>query len=107
MEHAIIAGDAIASGDLSFRGYRRALRRATVGRELALDRWLARLLYGGERWRGWLSLVLFDPEVLGLYAARVAGALVLADQKARLWRALARHLLRWPGRQRALREAMA
>src|SRR5262249_40245342 len=82
MEQAIVAGDAIATalerGDVRFKGYRRALRRATVGRELALDRWLASLLYGGDRWRGWLSLVLYDPEVLGLYAARVAGALVLA-----------------------------
>jgi geranylgeranyl reductase family protein len=111
MEQALVAGDAIADGlaggDLRFAGYRRALRRATVGRELALDRWLARLLYGGERWRGWLSLVLHDPEVLSLYAARVAGALVLADQKLRLWRALLRHLVHWPARRRALREALA
>jgi flavin-dependent dehydrogenase len=108
LEHAVIAGDAIAGGlargDLSFRGYRRALRHATVGRELALDRWLARFLYGG-RWGGWLSLVLHDPEVLDLYAARVAGGLVLADQKLRLVRALARHLARWPARRRALSAA--
>jgi hypothetical protein len=101
MEHAIVAGDAIAAGlaaaDLRFRGYRRALRRATVGRELALDRWLARLLYGGGRWRWWLSLVLTDPEVLELYAARVAGGLVLADQKMRLIRALLRRAARWSG----------
>jgi menaquinone-9 beta-reductase len=100
MEHALVAGDAIAtglaSGDLSFSGYRRALRRATVGRELNLDRWLARLLYGERRWRLWLSLILGDPEILELYAARVAGGLVLADQKLRLVRALGRHLVRWP-----------
>jgi flavin-dependent dehydrogenase len=106
MEHAIVAGDAIAraraSGDYRFAGYRRALRVATVGRELNLDRWLARLLYGGARWRTFLGLVLFDPEVLELYAARVAGGLVLADQKLRLWRALLRHLFRWPERARQL-----
>jgi flavin-dependent dehydrogenase len=106
MEHALVAGgaigDAFARGDFRFAGYRRALRRATVGRELALDRWLAWLLYGRERWRRWLSLVLFDPEVLELYAARVAGGLVLADQKLRLWRALGRHLLSWRSRGRLL-----
>jgi flavin-dependent dehydrogenase len=98
MEQAVVAADHIAAalgtGDFAFRRYRRALRRATVGRELNLDRHLARLLYGGERWKSWLSLVLFDPEVLELYAARVAGGLVLADQKLRLWRALARHAWR-------------
>jgi flavin-dependent dehydrogenase len=106
LEQALVAGDHIADGlargDLGFTGYGRALRRATVGRELNLDRWLARLLYGGERWRGWLSLVLFDAAVLELYAARVAGALVLADQKLRLVAALARHLLSWPTRRRRL-----
>ena len=98
---------AFASEDFRFRGYRRALRRATVGRELALDRILARLLYGGSRWRDWLSLVLFDPEVLELYAARVAGGLVLADQKARLWWALARHVWQRGARRRQLDRALA
>lgn len=101
MEHALVASDVIAGafdrGDFAFGGYRRALRRATVGRELALDRWLARLLYGGA-WKFWLPLVLFDPDVLEFYAARVAGGLVLADQKARLWSALARHLAVLPAR---------
>ena len=110
LEHALVAGDAIVDGlsrgDLGFGGYRRALRRATVGRELTLDRWLARLLYGGRRWQSWLSLVLFDPDVLDLYAARVAGGLVLADQKLRLWRALVRHLLRLPARRQELVSAM-
>jgi menaquinone-9 beta-reductase len=111
MEQALVAGDwvadGLASGDLGFRGYRRALRRAVVGRELALDRWLARLLYQrGERWRDWMSLVLFDPDVLEMYAARVAGSEVLADQKMRLWAALARHLWRMPGRRRMLRDAL-
>jgi geranylgeranyl reductase family protein len=110
MEHAVEAGgavvEALATGDLSFSDYRRRLRRAVVGRELALDRWLARLLYGGRnRWRSWLSLVLFDPDVLEMYAARVSGTSVLADQKPRLYRALFGHLARWPMRARALRAA--
>jgi geranylgeranyl reductase family protein len=111
MEHAILAGDAIADGlargDLSFRGYRRALRRATVGRELALDRRLARLLYGRASWRSWLSVVLYDPDVLELYAARVAGGLVLADQKTRLVKALFRHVLGFRRRRRWLVSAAA
>ncbi|HVV82026.1 MAG TPA: NAD(P)/FAD-dependent oxidoreductase [Kofleriaceae bacterium] len=115
MEQAQLAGDLVARalarggglGDLGFRGYRRALRKATVGRELALDRWLARLLYqGGPGWQRWLSLVLFDPDVLEMYAARVAGSEVLADQQLRLWRALARHALHARGRRRQLRLAM-
>lgn len=110
MEHAIVAGDVIAAafdrGDFSFAGYRRALRVATVGRELNLDRWLARLLYRGG-WRSWLSLLLFDREVIELYAARVAGGLVLADQKLRLFRALGRHLFAWPWRRRQLGRALA
>jgi len=110
MEQAIVAGDLVArglaGGDLGFAGYRRALRRATVGRELALDRWLARLLYQrGRRWRDWMSLVLYDRDVLEMYAARVAGSEVLADQKLRLWCALARHVWRLRGRRRLLGEA--
>lgn len=110
MEQAVIAGDTIArglgTGDLGFPRYRRDLRRAVVGRELSLDRWLARLLYqSGERWRPWMSLVLFDPDVLEMYAARVSGSEVLADQKPRLFRALARHLAKYPSRRRQLREA--
>ena len=110
MEQAQIAGDLIArglaGGDLGFAGYRRALRRAVVGRELALDRWLARLLYQkGDGWRHWMSLVLFDPDVLEMYAARVSGSEVLADQKARLYGALARHVVRWGSRRRQLRDA--
>jgi geranylgeranyl reductase family protein len=110
MEQAQIAGDtivrALASGDVAFARYRKDLRRAVVGRELALDRWLARLLYQrGERWRPWMSLVLFDPDVLEMYAARVAGSEVLADQKPRLYRALVRHLLRYRGRRRQLQLA--
>lgn len=106
IEQAVVAAaqirTALSTGDFRFRAYRRALRHATVGRELALDRWLARLLYGSSRWRGWLSLVLFDPDVLSLYAARVSGGLVLADQKLRLFGALFRHLAKWPKRRREL-----
>lgn len=106
LEQALVAGDvmdrAFRTGDLSFRDYRRRLRRATVGRELALDRWLARLLYGGRHWKRWLSLVLYDPQVLEMYAARVDGSQVLADQKLRLYRALLRHVTQGRRRQRAL-----
>lgn len=112
MEQAQVAGDAVAraltTGDVGFAGYRRALRRATVGRELALDRWLARLLYqAGPGWQRWMSLVLFDPDVLEMYAARVSGSEVLADQKLRLWSALARHAGAARSRRRRLVEAMA
>lgn len=111
LEQAQIAGDLIArglaGGDLGFAGYRRALRKAVVGRELALDRWLARLLYqAGPGWKRWLSLVLFDPDVLEMYAARVAGSEVLADQKLRLWRALGKHAWRSRSRRRQLTAAL-
>ena len=112
MEQGAIAGDhvarALAGGDLRFRAYRRALRRAVVGRELALDRRLARMLYQrGPGWRDWLALVLFDPDVLDMYAARVSGSQVLADQKWRLVRALGRHVFARRTRLRALAEATA
>ena len=113
MEHAVVAGDAIdralRTKDLSFSQYRRKIRRAVVGRELALDRWLARLLYHrrGNGWQHWLSLVLFDSDVLDMYAARVSGSEILADQKLRLYRALFRHLYKLRARNRALRQAMA
>ncbi|HEX6837046.1 MAG TPA: NAD(P)/FAD-dependent oxidoreductase [Polyangia bacterium] len=105
MEQAQVAADAIVaalgSGDFRLKGYRRAVRRATVGRELAIDRWLALLLYRGD-WRRWLSLVLLDERVLELYAARVSGSLVLADHKRELVFALWRHLFRARSRRRAL-----
>jgi geranylgeranyl reductase family protein len=111
MEQAQVAGDtaarALATGDVAFGGYRRALRKATVGRELALDRWLARLLYQeGQGWQRGMSLVLFDPDVLEMYAARVSGSEVLADQKLRLWSALARHAVAAGSRRRKLRAAI-
>jgi geranylgeranyl reductase family protein len=107
MEQGLVAGNAVAEaldrGRFGFAGYRRALRRATVGRELALDRWLARLLYStGPGWRRWLSLVLYDDKMLELYAARVSGSLVLADHKRELVKALARHILTTGSRRRAL-----
>ena len=105
MEQALVAADAIAraldGGDFSFAGYARALRRSTVGRELALDRWLARLLYRGD-WQRWLSLVLCDERMLELYAARVSGTLVLADHKRELVWALLRHAIAGRGRRRKL-----
>ncbi len=108
MEQAIVAGDAIdealRSGDYGFRSYRKRIRRATVGRELALDRWLAKLLYEGSRWQDWLALVLLDDKVLDMYARRVDGTEVLADQKLRLYSALWRHSLRRSRRLKTLRQ---
>jgi geranylgeranyl reductase family protein len=109
MEQGLVAAEhiwcALASNDFSFSLYRRALRRATVGRELAIDRWLARLLYGGTGWRRWLPLVLCDDRMLDLYAARVCGSLVLADHKRELVRALMRHLARGRSRSAILNSA--
>jgi flavin-dependent dehydrogenase len=101
--HAI--REAIARDDYGFGSYRQALRRATVGRELALDRWLAALLYATPDFRPWLSLVMFDPEVQRLYAARVSGDAVLADRKPALLGALARHLFLGCARMSALDRA--
>lgn len=112
MEQAYIAGDEIAmaleTNDFTFARYRRRLRRAVVGRELALDRHLSRLLYAGRgsTWQRWLSLVLFDPEVLHMYAARVDGTEILADHKGRLYRALLRHVIKHRGRRRQLEAAI-
>jgi geranylgeranyl reductase family protein len=98
MHQGLCAADAIAraldTGDARLGDYRRALRRATCGRELALDRVFAQLLYRGRVER-WLPLLLDDRRMLELYAARVSGALILADEKPALVRALVRHL--WKG----------
>ncbi|HEX2569544.1 MAG TPA: FAD-dependent monooxygenase [Polyangia bacterium] len=111
MEQGMVAARAIlaalTSGDFGFAGYRRALRRATVGRELALDRWLARMLYDGDDYRRWLALVLLDAKMLEFYAARVSGTLVLADHKRYLMAALGRHLWHGRARYRQLEEAIA
>jgi hypothetical protein len=42
-----------------------------------------------------------------MYAARVSGSEILADQKLRLWSALARHTLASGARRKQLREALA
>lgn len=108
LEQAAVAGDAIAEAfsarDFSFHDYRHRLRVAVVGRELAIDRWLAWLLYGGRRWQEWLALVLLDEKVLRMYARRVDGTEVLADQKLRLYTALWRHALNRGSRMRRIRE---
>ena len=56
-----------------------------------------------RRWRDWLGLVLYDPDVIEMYARRVDGTEVLADQKARLMRALIRHV----GKRRTRRHQLA
>jgi flavin-dependent dehydrogenase len=96
---------ALASGDLGFRAYARDLRRAVVGRELALDGRLAALLYGPRAFGLWLSLIMFDERMQQLYAARVSGSQVLADRKGELLAALGRHLVQAPARLRALGRA--
>jgi len=96
---------ALDSGDLSFARYGQAVRRGVVGRELALDARLARMLYGGERYRFWLSLVMFDRRMTELYAARVCGSTVLADRPLKLGAAFARHALTAPLRLRRLSRA--
>ena len=93
---------ALASGDFQFGGYGAAVRAAVVGRELALDRWAAALLYPSSGFWVALSMVMFDPAVRALYAARVSGSAVLADAKPDLLRALARHTLAAPARLRRL-----
>jgi menaquinone-9 beta-reductase len=109
LESGPIAADAIAGGlarsDFSFAGYRRAIRRAVVGRELALDGRLARLLYGARDFRPWLGLVLFDQRMLQLYAARVSGSEILADRKMALTATFAKHLFLGRRRARALMAA--
>ncbi|HTA20588.1 MAG TPA: FAD-dependent monooxygenase [Polyangia bacterium] len=97
---AVVA--ALATRDFSFSRYGRDVRRAVVGRELALDGRLARLLYGRRLSAFWLSLVMFDEGVRRLYAARVSGSEILADRKRSLVAALGRHALRAPARMRAL-----
>lgn len=111
LEQAQIAGDAaahgLASGDFSFAGYRHALRHATVGRELMVDRWLSRWLYQpGDGWRHWMQVLLYDTEFVALYAARIAGTVVLADRKPTMARAIALNWFATPSRRRRLAAAM-
>jgi len=109
LEHGLLAaeaiGQALETGDFSFLDYGAVVRRATVGRELALDRHLARRIYARRGYTFWLSLVMFDRRVAELYAARVCGSKVLADQPASLYAALARHALAAPVRMRRLARA--
>lgn len=106
MEHGLLAADAItealATGSFAMAGYTRAVKRAAVGRELLLDGRLAQMLYDGDAYRRWLSLMLFDEKLLQLYADRVAGTLVLADQNAALLGAFFRHVGAWRSRRRRL-----
>jgi hypothetical protein len=81
------------------------VRAATVGRELALDQWAAAMLYAPAGHALWLSMIMSDIRVQELYAARVSGSEVLADRKAALVAAMARHALHAPGRLRRLRGA--
>ncbi len=111
LEQAIVAGDAamraLRTGDFGFADYARALRQAQVGRELALDRWLAGKLYQpGAGWRYWLSLMLYDHGLVDLYAARVAGTAALADRRLRILLSLAAHLLVAGRRQQRLAAAI-
>ena len=100
LEHGLLAAEtierALDTGDFSFAHFAGVVRRATVGRELALDRHLARRLYARDGYRFWLSLVMFDRRVTDLYAARVCGSTVLADRPGSLGAALARHVLAAP-----------
>ena len=109
LEHGPIAagaiGEALSTGDFRFAGYGRAIARAVVGRELALDGRLAAMLYAPRSFPVWLSLILFDRRMQELYAARVSGSEVLADRQHELVAALGRHALRAPGRLLALRRS--
>ena len=109
LEQGIVAADAIVraleSDDFRLAGYAAAVRAAVVGRELALDRWAAALLYPPSSFSLALSMVMFDPTVRALYAARVSGSAVLADAKSDLLRALARHTLAARHRVRRLAAA--
>jgi len=94
--------EAFASGDFRFARYARDVRRAVVGRELALDGRLAAMLYTPRAFGLWLSLIMFDTRMQALYAARVSGSEVLADKKRELLAALGRHLVTARQRMRAL-----
>jgi len=111
LEHGPIAADAIAralsTGDFRFEDYGPAVRRAVVGRELALDSRLAAMLYAPRTANLWLSLILFYRRVQQRYAARVSGSEVLADRGGALLGALARHVVAAPSRMARLRAAAA
>jgi geranylgeranyl reductase family protein len=97
LEEGPIAARAVAraldTGDFELQGYARAVGRAVVGRELALDGRLAAMLYAPRAFPLWLSLIMFDARMQQLYAARVSGSEILADRKRDLLAALGRHVL--------------
>jgi len=97
--------EALSSDRFTFEEHARRVRHALVGRELTLDDRLARLLYAPSGHSLWLSLVLFDPGMLSLYAARVSGSQVLADETWPLLGALFRHLMNAPRRLAQLKRA--
>ena len=109
LEQGMVAAEAIADAfardDFRFAGYTAAVRAAVVGRELALDRWAAALLYPPSGFSVGLSMAMFDRRVRELYAARVSGSAVLADEKPALVGALLRHAVAAPRRLRDLEEA--
>jgi geranylgeranyl reductase family protein len=110
LEQGAVAADVIAAalgrgGPVDLGAYPVAVRRAPVGRELALDGVLARLLYGSPDPLLWLGLVMEDARMQALYAARVCGARVLADAKPELVRVLARHAFLGSARARRLAAA--
>jgi geranylgeranyl reductase family protein len=109
MEQAVVAGDAIDEAlrteSFAFSDYRKRMRRAVVGRELALDRLLALMLYSKQKWwREWLALILLDNKILKLYAGRVDGTEILADQKWSLLWAYLKHFFKRRRRLKQLRE---
>lgn len=98
---------ALENGEYGFEGYRSAIRRAEVGRELALDSRIASLLYGGRDPLSWLGMIFGDRRMLNLYASRVSGGVVLADRKLELLGILARHLVLRGRRRRQLVSGIA
>jgi geranylgeranyl reductase family protein len=111
LEHGAIAAAEIAAAldrnDYAFTGYRSAIARAIVGRELSLDGKIASRLYARRGFRFWLPLVLFDTRARALYAARVCGSLVLADRVGALIGVFVRHLLAAPLRMFRIYRATA
>ena len=109
LEQAVVAGDvideALRSERFEFLDYRKRMRRAVVGRELALDRWLAIMLYSKKKWwPEWLALILLDHEILSLYAGRVDGTKILANHKWSLGWAYCKHFFKRGRRLKELRE---
>jgi hypothetical protein len=91
---ALVELQTLDAGQPHTQGGQRVMRRR--GR-------LARRLYASRDFRSWLGLVMFDEDMLRLYAARVCGSEILADRRAALLAAMGRHLI-W-GRARARRIA--